>query len=213
MKLVKKLGAKQILGDVKKVVAEKCENDGDSCKVYSIFGVTNGFKTGTSQYGEWISFIGVMEAINYQTGEQFQATNCFIPEPLQSLIQNAMRESESVEFAFSVYVKRRDDTKEGYEYIVEPHKKAQESDPLAALRALVPTEPKQAALPEPEQAALPETTQANEGENEPTPEVAKETSFALHGWYSHQLVYTRYAQIVCGYRFDLHSNRGQGNVL
>lgn len=138
MQLVKKLGAKQILGNVKQVVKDSCEKDGDTYKAYSIIGQANGIKTGTSQYGEWCAFTGRMEAVNYVTGESFAAMQCFIPEPLQSMIRNALSETDSVEFAFTVIVKRRDDLKEGYEYLVEPHKQAQEADPLAALRAMLP---------------------------------------------------------------------------
>lgn len=136
--MLKKLGAKQILGDVKKVVADQCANDGDTYRAYSVFGTADGIRTGTSNYGEWTAFQGRMEAINYVTGEHYAAVQCFIPEPLQSLIKGALAENDSVEFAFSVAVKRRDDLKEGYEYLVQPHKQATEADPLEKLRALVP---------------------------------------------------------------------------
>lgn len=137
--MLKKLGAKQILGNVKQVVKDQCPNDGDSYKAYSIYGTSNGIKTGTSQFGDWMSFVGQMEAVNYVTGETFAAITCFIPEPLQSLLKDALQENDTIEFAFTVSVKRRDDLKEGYEYLVQPHKAAQESDPLANLRALLPT--------------------------------------------------------------------------
>lgn len=136
--MLKKLGANQILGNVKKVVAENCENDRDIYSAYSIYGSTNGFKTGTTQYGEWTGFTGQMEAINHVTGESFAAIMCFIPEPLCGMIKQALCDNENVEFAFTVSVKRRDDLKEGYEYLVTPHKAAQEADPLEKLRSLIP---------------------------------------------------------------------------
>lgn len=136
MQMLKKLGAKQILGDVKKVVKDECKKDGDVYKAYSVYGIANGIKTGTSQYGEWCAFIGQMEAVNYVSGEQFAATQCFIPEPLETMLRTALESNDSVEFSFTVDVKRRDDLKNGYEYLVTPHKEAQESDPLAQLRAL-----------------------------------------------------------------------------
>jgi len=141
MQLVKKLGAKQILGTVKNVVKDQCPKDGDTYKAYSVYGIANGIKTGTSNFGEWCAFQGKMEAVNYVTGESFAAPQCFIPEPLQSMLRDALAENDTIEFAFSVHVKRRDDLKEGYEYIVEPHKAAQEADPLAALRNLLPAPP------------------------------------------------------------------------
>ena len=137
MTLLKKLGAKQILGDIKNVVKEKCVNDGDACEVYSIYGTSNGMKTGVGTFGDWCAFVGNMEAINHVTGEAFAAVSCFVPEPLSTILKNGLAENESIEFAFTVSVKRRDDTKEGYEYFVKPHTKMAESDPLANLRALV----------------------------------------------------------------------------
>jgi len=147
--MLKKLGAKQVLGDVKKVVASACPSDGATADVYSIYGVTNGVKTGTGTYGEWTAFQGKFEAINYTSSEKFAAIQCFIPEPLQTLIKSALQESDDVKFAFTVSVKRRDDLKEGYEYLVTPHSEAQANDPLEGLRALIPT-PKPLSLAAPE---------------------------------------------------------------
>lgn len=149
MTMLKKLGAKQILGDVKKVVASACAEDGATAEVYSIYGVTNGIKTGTGTYGEWTAFQGTFEAINYASGEKFAAIQCFIPEPLQTMIKAALAENDDVKFAFTVSVKRRDDLKEGYEYLVIPHKEAQANDPLEYLRSLIPT-PKPLTLAAPE---------------------------------------------------------------
>jgi hypothetical protein len=85
-----------------------------------------------------VQLTGQMEAVNHVSGETFAAVMCFIPEPLCSLIKTALQANEEVEFAFTVSVKRRDDLKEGYEYLVTPHKQAQEADPLAGLRQLIP---------------------------------------------------------------------------
>jgi len=136
MQLLKKMGAKQILGNVKTVVANNCPNDGDMYRAYTIYGKVNGFNTGTSNHGDWVSFNGNMEGINHDTGEAMQSTVAFIPDPLQTLLLNALQDSEEIEFAFSVSVKRRDDLAVGYEYIVEPHKEAQETNPLAELKEL-----------------------------------------------------------------------------
>lgn len=136
--LVKKLGSKQILGNVGKLVAERCENDGDVYKAYTIFGAVNGTKTGNSTFGEWLAFTGTMEAVNHVTGESFAAAQCFVPEPLQSMMLAELKNSDSLEFAFSVSVKRRDDLDRKYEYIVTPITETRQADPLAHLRQLVP---------------------------------------------------------------------------
>ena len=138
MQLLKKLGAKQILGNVKKVVTENCKNDGDIYKAYSIYGIASGTKTGTSQFGDWMAYTGSFEAVNYITGESIKSIQAFIPEPLNSIIKEGLLKHETVQFAFTVSVKRRDDTKEGYEYLVEPHTNVTSTDELSQLRALLP---------------------------------------------------------------------------
>lgn len=141
--MLKKLGAKQVLGNIKAITNTMCEKDGDTCKAYTIFGQSNGVKTGVGTYGTWYAFQGQMEAINHVSGERFAAIQCFIPEPIQSMLLDALKDHEQIEFAFTVSVKRRDDLKEGYEYLVTPHKETRESDPLANLRGLIPDYSKQ----------------------------------------------------------------------
>lgn len=135
---VKKLGAKQILGTVKAVVNTMCAKDGDKYAAYSIFGYTDGVRRGTGAHGEFTAFQGEMEATNFVTDERFIANEAFIPEPLSTMLVNALHEGERVEFAFTVYVKRRDELPMGYEYLVTPHKQISEADPLAHLRKLIP---------------------------------------------------------------------------
>lgn len=153
--LVKKLGSKQILGNVGKVVKEKIENDGEVLNMYSLFGMANGIKTGSSTYGEWTALVGQMEAINHITGDSYAATVCFVPEPLCSILVNALRENDSVEFAFQVSVKRRDDLERGYEYIVTPIIESRQSDPLQLMR-----EKAMAALPASAQMEIPVAPEA-----------------------------------------------------
>lgn len=136
--MVKKLGAKQIIGNVKKAVADFCANDGDKVSLYTIFGVANGVKTGTSNYGDWTAFQGSFEAANYVEGTSYASNQAFITEPLQSMLVAALRESDTVEFAITVDVKRRDDLNQGYEYLTTPHISTKENDPLAHLRSAVP---------------------------------------------------------------------------
>lgn len=136
--MLKKLGAKQIVGDVKKAVKIYCANDGDKISLYTIFGVANGVKTGTSNYGAWTSFQGRFEATNHVDSQSYAGNQAFIVEPLQSMLLAALAGSDEVQFAITVDVKRRDDLGQGYEYLVTPHLQTQENDPLAHLRAAVP---------------------------------------------------------------------------
>jgi len=136
--MLKKLGAKQIVGNVKQAVKDFCANDGDKVSLYTIFGVAHGVKTGTSNYGDWTAFQGKFEATNYVDGQSYASNQAFIVEPLQSMLMGALQASDEVQFAITVDVKRRDDLNQGYEYLVTPHLQAQENDPLAHLRSSVP---------------------------------------------------------------------------
>lgn len=138
MQLIKKIGSKQVLGNVAAFVKENLHKegmaDGAVSKAYTMFGIVSGVKTGASTYGEWTAFVGQIEAVNHFTGETFAAGQGFIPEPLQTMLVNALRETDTVEFAFTVSIKRRDDLERGYEYIVEPLVQAKQADPLAHLK-------------------------------------------------------------------------------
>lgn len=136
--MVKKLGAKQIIGNVKKAVKDFCEDDGDKVSLYTIFGVANGVKTGTSNYGDWTAFQGTFEAANHVDGLEYASNQAFITEPIQSMLVAALEKSDSVQFAITVDVKRRDDLNQGYEYLTTPHLQTQENDPLAHLRGNIP---------------------------------------------------------------------------
>lgn len=136
--MVKKLGAKQIIGNVKKAVADFCANDGDKVTLYTIFGVANGIKSGVSNFGDWVAFQGTFEATNYVDGQSYASNQAFITEPIQSMLIRALEGSDSVQFAITVDAKRRDDVAQGYEYVTTPHMQTEENDPLAHLRAHVP---------------------------------------------------------------------------
>jgi hypothetical protein len=138
IQMLKKIGANQILGKVKKVVEDYCPENGSVVDAYSVYGSTNGIQKGTSQFGEWTAFLGRLGAINHITGQRFEGLKCYIPEPLQTAILEGLSKHEEVEFAFTVSIKRRDDLKEGYEYLVKPHREMQEADPLEALRSRIP---------------------------------------------------------------------------
>ena len=136
-KLLKKLGTKQIIGDVLKV-SKSIENDGDTILLYSLYGESDGVKTGPGTFDNpWTAFQGNMEAVNQLTGEVFSSTQCFVPEPLNTMLLGALKENDKIEFAFSVHLKRRDDLPTNYEYIVEPKQEPQSNDRLAKMRELI----------------------------------------------------------------------------
>jgi len=138
-KLLKKMSAKHIVGNIAKFV-EGIEEDGACKEAYRVFGKITDVRTGNSTYGDWTMFKGVFEAIAYD-GETFRAGEVAIQEPMESLLLAALREHDEVEFGMIVELKRRDDLERKYEYVVTPIVEPTENDPLAHLR--------QAALPAP----------------------------------------------------------------
>lgn len=81
---------------------------------------------------------GNFEAVNAETGEWFNAPECFLPEPTQSMLAEAIRKGEeNVQFVVSIIVKHSDKSV-GYEYVTMPHVKPTGVDILANLREALP---------------------------------------------------------------------------
>lgn len=142
---LKKIVAKNLVNTPIKEIVKAFENDGDKKELYRLIGQASGYQCGDSNYGPWTAFKGNFEAYNMD-GEVFKSNKAFILEPLQTMLKNALDESEgaTIDFALSVSVKRRDDLGIGYEYNVSPILEVKESDSLSHLRAM--------ALPSPEKA-------------------------------------------------------------
>jgi len=137
MKLLKKLGTKQIIGNVGAAIKESCENDGDSVDLYTLGGIANGVKTGSGTYGDWTALVGTFEAVNMLTGEEMASTQCFVQEPIESMLTTAISEHGEVEFVVKLIGKRRDDLERGYEYNLEPVLQPKKDDRLSNVRGLI----------------------------------------------------------------------------
>lgn len=131
-KMLKKLGPKTIMG-------VKIEAPEDDTLLYTIYGTAKAVRSGESNFGPWTALVGTFEAVRTHDGEVFTSSNCFLPEPVNSMVATSIRDSEneSVEFAVEVYVIPREDLSIGYEYVAEPVAEVQGADPLAALRQKV----------------------------------------------------------------------------
>jgi len=176
--LPKKIVAKDIVGRTalkctKKFIAEKdsqgnpkFKEDGSPAgewevtpptQLYTVFGQTNSTETGTTNFGEWVGFIGDFEAVRTADGKRFKSNRLILQEPAQTLLMNALGAVKrqdpagSVTFAFNVGKKtsqRWVDTNEGnsYEYTIESIISVKKHDPLAHMRkALLPHLPRPAA--------------------------------------------------------------------
>lgn len=159
--ILKKMSAKTVCGNVKKLVAEIAEETNIEC--YRMFGVITGYEQGETNFGIWTAFRGNFESINHE-GESFKAVKAFIPEPIDGMIKEQIdllekanaEETElakkeerqailievSLEFAIIVEAKRRDDLAIGYEYITKPLVEMQKNDSLSHLRTAALEAPK-----------------------------------------------------------------------
>lgn len=166
MSLIKKISAKTVLGNIVQIVAAL--EVGETVEGYAVAGHCEGFETGMSTYGEWRRFVGDFHVTNYITGEVNRAPSCHVPELLDNILYNSIKDSVSIdasratkttkyyglsspiEFAFKVDIKRApDDENEGikYEYLVTPLTAVATNDSLQHLVNLIP--PKKLALAAP----------------------------------------------------------------
>jgi hypothetical protein len=157
MSLIKKISAKTVLGNIISIVRDVeigCVIEG-----YAVAGFCDGYETGMSTYGEWRRFVGDFHVTNYVTGECNRAPACHVPDLLDNILYNSIKDSVTVdasratkttkyfglanriEFAFKVDIKRlEDDEKEGikYEFLVTPLTEIASNDALQHLVNLIP---------------------------------------------------------------------------
>ncbi len=129
---------------VSKISVAKCHGKIDmenlpKTPILRVFGVARGTKNGTSQFGQWTALVGDFAAVNLESGEEFRAGVCFMPETALGLVEGALAGSpDGVEFAFDFGVKpSAKEPKTKYEYTVKPVVKVRENDQMTALKALI----------------------------------------------------------------------------
>lgn len=139
----KKLSAKTIVGDVKKMIKDGTLAPG--AVLYRAIGIADNMRTGQSAYGEWTAFSGDFEVTNMVTGEVLRGAEFFPDKGFTEALANRLRAApgESVEFALEVCIDISDDYPTGYAYVTRPIL-ADAHNRLGALRERV------AALPAPD---------------------------------------------------------------
>jgi hypothetical protein len=87
-----------------------------------VYGILTGIKKTDSAYdGEDNCFIGRIEAVNVKTGEVFQASKAYLPEPATSMLESKFVQdgTNKVQFAYMIGVTKPTDPKRnkaGYEF-------------------------------------------------------------------------------------------------
>ena len=144
--LTKKISAVDLMGNVAKYVRANFEI-GETKLCFGVAGFCNQIEEGTSQYGDWVRFVGDFQATNYMTGEIFRSEKCHVPsvleavllrdlEPLKSDVKELKHSTianltSEIEFAYTVQIIRHEDKDDGavsYEYITTPRTEVAVSD-------------------------------------------------------------------------------------
>lgn len=134
MPIVKKLTTKTLIGrvDPSKIDVKT------PLHLYTITGIIRGMKPGTGQYGDYVAFLGDFAAVVPGEKEVKRSSKCFLPPVVEQQVLSAFRDAKTgnanaeMEFGIKVLAKKND-TPIGFEYIVEPTMKVQESNRLAEL--------------------------------------------------------------------------------
>lgn len=154
--LPKKLVAKEIVGRGRLIYRKKFIKDAEGKEteafepllpepLYVVFGQARDTKTGESDYGPWVAFLGHFEAIDLQTGERYVSTVLHLQDPAEGLLIDQLSRrkeaSDTVGFMFEVGKKPSQkwmDTDNGnsYEFTVKTHFQIDKVDPLAEMRRL-----------------------------------------------------------------------------
>lgn len=108
---------------------------GKAIQLYTLIGVVNGVKPGSTSMGDFAKLLGEFEAVNLSTGETFHSGTAILPNFIGDNIAAAvMRGAESVQFAITVSAKPDEKSVAGFVYAVESGMAPSEHSPLAQLR-------------------------------------------------------------------------------
>ena len=143
--LIKKITARDVMGDMKKFMREQGagKSDGDEIPLFTIIGQVIGHQTGNSSYGDWIKLKGRFRATNKVTNEVYNSSVAMLPDECVDPILAALTLDDvaSVDMAFDISSKIDDSTAVGYVYVVKPLMEPSEDDPLERLASQVSGSP------------------------------------------------------------------------
>lgn len=92
----------------------------------TIMGIIRDYKTGVSNYGEWVKFTGTFRAVDVN-GELIESNKAFIPEPYNTDIREKIDEMKKagadpeLQIGLTVYIVAAPSSSTGYEYRTESH--------------------------------------------------------------------------------------------
>ena len=138
--LIKKISIKTVCGKPEREVIGQDANGKPVIgfvekELMQVVGIASSTRTGTTTYGDYVGFRGQFQATNMETGEQYRAAQCFLPDDITSMLAVELGGDnvKKVEFAFVVGIRPRDDLEIGYEYPAKPLMEPSSQDPLESL--------------------------------------------------------------------------------
>jgi hypothetical protein len=139
-KISKKLSTKSVVGNVKEIRKIAESGEGKHVDIMRVMGVAKKLQVGESDNGEWLAFKGNFEYINLITGESHVGSRCFLPAPIDSMVEAQLEGNTAVEFAFDITVVEVEESATGYEYGAKTILKPSENDPMEMLKQTVSKE-------------------------------------------------------------------------
>jgi hypothetical protein len=102
------------------------------CRVY---GIANGMKPDSTDYGNFVRFMGDFRGTNLKTGEQVRSGQMIMPKIIEDLIAGQLVNPEisALEFGFEIGMRLDETVATKYVYTAKSLIEAAENDPLIAL--------------------------------------------------------------------------------
>ena len=107
-------------GFTKTDVRQLVNADNPVANLIKILGITSSARPGQTDTGDYLRLIGQFRAVNMQTGEEFDSSQCILPSFISDYIADALSRSSEVEFAVMVGAQYEPTSVTEYMYTVTP---------------------------------------------------------------------------------------------
>lgn len=94
--------------------------EGEKIDLLRVVGIVATAKAGQTDKGEYLKLIGEFSAINLQTGEQFVAGQCILPNFIADQFAGVLAQHGTAEFALEIGAKSDKSAVTGYTFTVRP---------------------------------------------------------------------------------------------
>jgi len=134
------------MGLGKTVIRAAVDGETGPVSLARILGKSTAAEPKQTDFGESIKLKGTFQGTNLLTGETFTSAVAYIPDFIADPLAEALKETDSVEFAIEIFAKASTKSPVGYEYGV---RSLLETRPANAILDLIARVDERAALPAP----------------------------------------------------------------